>query len=461
MIPRYQPQNSDAVLDYYVNTYEPSFGRVFRESISYGFSNLWWNELIDEMAFDNAKQQSSITEDEYISSQFYRDNIKHFDGMTLGQAELLSKAHDRNQYYSNLTKNVSGAGTLAQFAGVAVGSAVDPLAFVPFFGLASKSLKAIRLGKQIQKTSGAIKSKNGSGVLSNVIKDTGDASLGLGIGGILVKDKRAKFQEEWDAKMVLTEMAIGGLLAGGTIAGIRKFQNRNQRVLPEDHMSKIAMVMDQLEMGKSPDLSMHQGKGLRYLNTGVNYRQNDAGSLSTSIGKTINDVSYLRVDVLMTTPISTAKGIADLIRDTITTSNSYGYKGIYIPDTFLNPSTPDAKIKFEEALVELADADVKIEVRPDENGITIERITTSQDDIKWDYKDVNEQYTYKEQPQNMAETIQQNIKSALGQFVEIPEKVKTRIQDIRNKSEQVNKMIDERKQVVLDAARCLTSNGSR
>ena len=43
MIPRYQPQNSDAVLDYYVNTYEPSFGRVFRESISYGFSNLWWN----------------------------------------------------------------------------------------------------------------------------------------------------------------------------------------------------------------------------------------------------------------------------------------------------------------------------------------------------------------------------------------------------------------------------------
>jgi|TARA_R100000479_G_C6316256_1_gene175932 hypothetical protein len=206
---------------------------------------------------------------------------------------------------------------------------------------------------------------------------------------------------------------------------------------------------------------MHQGKGLRYLNTGVNYRQNDAGSLSTSVGKMINDVSYLTVDVLMTTPISTAKGIADLIRDTITTSNSYGYKGIYIPDTFLNPSTPDAKIKFEEALVELADADVKIEVRPDENGITIERITTSQDDIKWDYKDVNEQYTYKEQPENMAETIQQNIKSALGQFVEIPEKVKTRIQDIRNKSEQVNKMIDERKQVVLDAARCLTSNGSR
>ena len=142
-----------------------------------------------------------------------------------------------------------------------------------------------------KKTSGAIKSKNGSGVLSNVIKDTGDASLGLGIGGILVKDKRAKFQEEWDAKMVLTEMAIGGLLAGGTIAGIRKFQNRNQRVLPEDHMSKIAMVMDQLEMGKSPDLSMHQGKGLRYLNTGVNYRQNDAGSLSTSVGKMINDVS--------------------------------------------------------------------------------------------------------------------------------------------------------------------------
>ena len=89
MIPRYQPQNSDAVLDYYVNTYEPSLAEYLENQYLMVFLNLWWNELIDEMAFDNAKQQSSITEDEYISSQFYRDNIKHFDGMTLGQAELL------------------------------------------------------------------------------------------------------------------------------------------------------------------------------------------------------------------------------------------------------------------------------------------------------------------------------------------------------------------------------------
>tara|TARA_R100001509_G_C4884037_1_gene221283 strand:+ start:3438 stop:4820 length:1383 start_codon:yes stop_codon:yes gene_type:complete len=460
MIPYFKPQTSSETIDYFISTYQPSYGKLFSESVNYGFANLWWKELIDEMRYDNAAAGQSITEQEYNESAYFRNDIKHFEGMTLQQAEILAEANDRNVFYSQITNNVTGFGNIVQLAGTAVGSAVDPLAFVPYVGIAKKGMKAIKIGKKMQNVSKNIPA-NTKGTFGTVIRDSADASIGLGIGAVLVKEKRAKFQEEWDARMVLTEMAIGGLLAGGTIAGIKKFQNRNQRVLPEDHMSKIAMVMDQLEMGKSPDLSMHQGKGLRYLNTGVNYRQNDAGSLSTSVGKMINDVSYLTVDVLMTTPISTAKGIADLIRDTITTSNSYGYKGIYIPDTFLNPSTPDAKIKFEEALVELADADVKIEVRPDENGITIERITTSQDDIKWDYKDVNEQYIYKEQPENMAQTIQQNIKSALGQFVEIPEKVKTRIQDIRNKSEQVNKMIDERKQVVLDAAKCLTSNGSR
>ena len=54
------------------------------------------------------RKETTITSEEYKNSKHYRPNINWFDGMTLGQAEILAESQDRKAYYAELTKNVSG-----------------------------------------------------------------------------------------------------------------------------------------------------------------------------------------------------------------------------------------------------------------------------------------------------------------------------------------------------------------
>ena len=144
--------DNPALIQSYFDSYVPSAGRLFSESMKFGFNTLWMNELLQESRFDEAAKERPIDKTEYKDSRFYRDGINWFDGMTLGQAEIMSENHDRKTYYAQLTKNVnmfSGLG-LVSFGGMMAGSLPDPLNFVPFWGIAKNVVRAKKIAGSIQ-----------------------------------------------------------------------------------------------------------------------------------------------------------------------------------------------------------------------------------------------------------------------------------------------------------------------
>ena len=48
------PSNNN-LARYYVDKYQPSAGRLFTESLKFGFKTLWYNELIEEQLFTSAE----------------------------------------------------------------------------------------------------------------------------------------------------------------------------------------------------------------------------------------------------------------------------------------------------------------------------------------------------------------------------------------------------------------------
>ena len=152
------PSNNN-LARYYVDKYQPSAGRLFTESLKFGFKTLWYNELIEEQLFDQASSEVSISQEDYKNSNYFRAGIKWFEGMTSGQAKILSESYDRKTYYSELTKNVdsfSGLG-LVGFGGLLGGSIPDPLNFVPYWGIA-KNLMRVKKNSEINacSTNGSI-----------------------------------------------------------------------------------------------------------------------------------------------------------------------------------------------------------------------------------------------------------------------------------------------------------------
>ena len=97
-------KSNNHLAQYYADQYQPSAGRLFGASLKFGFDTLWFNELIQEQLYDQASQEQAITQEEYKNSRYFRNGIKWFDGMTLGQAEILSENQDRKAYYANLTR---------------------------------------------------------------------------------------------------------------------------------------------------------------------------------------------------------------------------------------------------------------------------------------------------------------------------------------------------------------------
>ena len=143
ILPSPQFRSSPDIQDV-TNQYVPSNSMLFSESMLYGLRTMWWQEWMDEMAFDQAAIGTSLSEENYRNSKFYREGISWFEGMTVNQAQIMSESHDRNLHYSQLTQNVglfSGKG-LVMMGGVLGGSIHDPMNFMPFLALSQRVVKS-------------------------------------------------------------------------------------------------------------------------------------------------------------------------------------------------------------------------------------------------------------------------------------------------------------------------------
>ena len=75
------PSNNN-LARYYVDKYQPSAGRLFTESLKFGFKTLWYNELNEEQLVDQARSEICNSQEDSNNSKYCRGGIKWFEGMT-------------------------------------------------------------------------------------------------------------------------------------------------------------------------------------------------------------------------------------------------------------------------------------------------------------------------------------------------------------------------------------------
>ena len=148
-----------------------------------------------------------LTEDQWKSSPWYREGIPYDGRITQARAEAKAEIYDGDQYRARLRQNrVWGVGTVAALvAGSVIGSAPDPVNYIPVFGSAFKVANATRIG--------AMMTRAGVGTL--------DAGLLTSVEEPLIASSRRQFGEDVSFADQLTDIALGALTGGigGAIHG--------------------------------------------------------------------------------------------------------------------------------------------------------------------------------------------------------------------------------------------------
>jgi hypothetical protein len=440
-----------------LNSYVPTNATLFSESMLYGLRTMWWQEWLDEKRFDSYAQSFKIPEADWKNSEHYRDGIDWFEGMTLNQAGVLAESFDRNQYYGMLTQNVdifSGTGA-TMMAGILLGSIPDPLNFAPFLAV---SQRVVRSGRMIKKVNNASKvfttTTSPNSIASKVIADVVDPMLGAGLANLAIADKRSKFQEEHDAKMVLMDLAIAGGIGLG-IAGAKGLRRLSQ-VDPEVHANRIAMGMEQLEAGEGLNLAPHPHKGWNYHNATNTTIEGPNGTIYSNAVVRVLDDNYLDVDTLSVLDPENAQ---TLIEDGLETANAMGYKGLFIKDGLINDLLPMEQGVNEVVLADLDGTKVQIERVPEAKGTIISDVLTEADGVSWEHIDTNNQWAYNETANVVAESIQDRIRKSIGEFAEVSDVVKRSVDEIGGTTKNITDTVKKVGERVTDAANCLIKNG--
>tara|TARA_R100001594_G_scaffold136788_1_gene179356 strand:+ start:110 stop:1480 length:1371 start_codon:yes stop_codon:yes gene_type:complete len=438
-----------------ISNYQPSIPTLFKESVKFGFRTMWWQEALDEIAYDSASQGNVIPEDVYKESEFYRPGISWFDGMTVEQAEILAENHDRNAYYGQLTQNVSGfssTGILGMFGGLIAGGFADPLNFIPYYGIAKQVSRVKGLFNKVKVAKQAAKTKPTRGVLGDSLITFADPIIGAGIANLAIADKRSKFQEQHDLKMVLMDMAVAGGI-GGTMVFGKAVGRKMRNVSEKTHMNRVQKALDQLEEGKSLDLRPHPTKGLNYEAFEVPESINATTRATVQAAVKADDDILLHVIDLGITG-EDAVSASDSIKQILDKAEAEGYAGIALDESILRNNED---IFMEDGISHL---DIEVKTLDGEGGTEVVVVKNNlEQDVKWDYVDGNKEFEYTFDAETESQSLKDAVKESINRFTELPSKVISRLKNIEGKASQVNEKLTQMKNAVRSAAHCVITNG--
>ena len=447
--------NPDIVTQGNISNYVPSIPTLFKQSAMYGFRSMWWQEALDEIAYDLASSSEVIGEEEYKESIYFRPGVSWFEGMTVEQAEILAENDDRNSHYAQLTKNISGfsgAGITGMFGGLIAGGFLDPLNFIPYYGIAKNVKRVKSLFGRIKQANQASKAKAFRGSTGNNLVTFADPIIGAGIANLVIADKRSKFQEQHDLKMVLMDMAVAGGI-GGTMVFGKAVARKMRNVSEKTHMNRVQKALDQLEEGKSLDLRPHPTKGLNYEAFEVPESINATTRATVQAAVKADDDILLHVIDLGITG-EDAVSASDSIKQILDKAEAEGYAGVALDESILRNNED---IFMEDGISHL---DIEVKTLDGEGGKEVVVVKNNlEQDVKWDYVDGNKEFEYTFDAETESQSLKDAVKESINRFTELPSKVILKLKNIEGKASQVNEKLTQMKNAVRSAAHCVITNG--
>ena len=221
--------------------YDPSMSVLFGESLMEGIRQLTPNLAKSYSKLQYAGGTVYENEEQWQSSEFFREGLKFEEQMTEGQARLLAERYDRSAQYSNLVSRANSGGDYgAIFGGMFIGSIPDPINFIPWLGFAKK-------GKQAKSLIDA--TTRGRAAL----RGGAEAAIGTAAFHPLFALEKGAYQEEYDISMALVDVGLAaGIGAGlGSIFG---------RIHPDDPTPPYrGLNEDQIKAQAKQDLQEEMG----------------------------------------------------------------------------------------------------------------------------------------------------------------------------------------------------------
>lgn len=149
-----------------------------------------------------APPQPSMTEDEYKSSPYFREEVPFQEGLTEDRAAALAVFYDTRK----VREYFGQKRPFSTFVGQLAGQALDPINYIPVFGPAAEAAAVARMG-----------TIGGRAVLS-----AGDAAVNTAAFGLLTANLRDQFGDDTSWQAMTSEIAISALIGGafGGVSGI-------------------------------------------------------------------------------------------------------------------------------------------------------------------------------------------------------------------------------------------------
>ena len=229
-------------------------GATFEETLYYNPVNALGR--IGEQYLGKGRQGRTLTKEEYVDSEYYREGFSvNDDGISEGMAQLLADRHDeREAFKTTLSRSRGGFGLgAAQFGVALAGSLLDPLniasAFIPSVAAArGATLASITSPVQVARTSLA-----GRTTGSRFATGTMDGAIGAAVVEPLVFGAAALEQDDDYTLMdSFLNIALGAGLGGSLHAGFGKISDRINK-LPQEtkdilHRTSVAQVAQDQEV---------------------------------------------------------------------------------------------------------------------------------------------------------------------------------------------------------------------
>lgn len=221
-----------------------------------------------EKKITRSEPSPSITEDEWRSSEYYRDGLRYEPNMTEGLAKLLAERKDEERIFANTVNRASGAEKIVGMAGGFIGGVFEPRNFaagiaasvvtggvVQGLGVAAASKTAMSLKAAERLGETARLAEKAVGQAGTVRRAVTEGLLGAAV--LEPGNWQYASSNQRDYGMADSLMNVGlSLAASGVIqGGVNLIKARGNTVVGESAKNSLVAAITQTGEGKAVDVT--------------------------------------------------------------------------------------------------------------------------------------------------------------------------------------------------------------